>query len=172
MLTRRGWVALVGGVAAYVVAFNFGAAALVPLALALTIGPLVAAGVLRRHRHAALRLSIAFDPPRPRAGVPFAASVRVDGPAPGGGQLQLQFGAESLAAPLVREGNDAQLARFAVSGLPRGVHAVRNGELAMGDPFGFAHADRSLSGASAVIVWPRWTESGGAADGAAGDGDM
>ena len=172
MLTRRGWVALVGGIAAYVVAFGFGAVALVPLALALTIGPLAAVGILRRHRHAAVRLSITFDPPRPRAGVPFAASARIDGSAPGGGQLQLQFGAEQVAAPLVREGDNAQLALLAVPGLPRGVHAVRNGELAMGDPFGFAHADRSLSGASAVIVWPRWTESGGAADGAAGAGDM
>ena len=61
MLTRRGWVALVGGMAAYAVAFGFGAAALVPLALALTIGPFAAAGVLRRHRHAAVRLSVAFD---------------------------------------------------------------------------------------------------------------
>ena len=171
MLTRRGWVALGGGVAAYVVAFGFGAAALVPLALALTIGPLAAAGVLRRHRHAALRLSIAFDPPRPQAGMSFAAAAHVDGPAPGG-QLQLQFGAERRAAPLVREGDGVHVARFALPGLPRGVHEVRNGELAMGDPFGFAHADRVLSGASAVIVWPRWTEPGGVADGVAGDGDL
>ena len=54
-----------------------------------------------------------------------------------------RFGAEQVAAPLVREGDNAQLALLAVPGLPRGVHAVRNGELAMGDPFGFAHADRS-----------------------------
>ena len=172
MLTRRGWVALVGGVAAYVVAVGFGAVALVPLALALTIGPLAAAGLLRRYRHAAVRLSIAFDPPRPQAGMAFAASARVDGPAPGGGQLHLHFGTEELMAPLVREGDDVQLARFAVPGLPRGVHTVRNGELAMGDPFGFARVDRSLSGTSAVIVWPRWTEPGDVADGVAGDGDL
>lgn len=172
MLTRRGWVAFVGGVVAYAVAFGFGAAALVPLALALTIGPLAAAGVLRRHRHAAVRLSIAFDPPRPRAGTAFAATARVDGPAPGGGRLLLQFGAAQVAAPLVREGDGVHLARFTVPGLSRGIHVVRDGELSMGDPFGFARADRTLSGASAVIVWPRWTEPGGVADGVAGDGDL
>ena len=172
MLTRRGWVALVGGIAAYAVAFGFGAAVLVPLALALTIGPLAAAAVLRRHRHAAVRLSIAFDPARPRADEPFAATARIDGPAPGGGHLHLQFGAERLAASVAREGDGAHLARFTVPGLPRGVHAVRDGELALGDPFGFARADRTLSGASAVIVWPRWTEPGGVADGVAGDGDL
>lgn len=118
MLTRRGWVALGGGVAAYVVAFGFGAAALVPLALALTIGPLAAVGVLRRHRHAALRLSIAFDPPRPQAGMSFAAAAHVDGPAPGG-QLQLQFGAERRAAPLVRDDDGVQVARFALPEIGR-----------------------------------------------------
>jgi uncharacterized protein (DUF58 family) len=172
MLTRRGWVALVGGVAAYVVAFGFGAAALVPLALALTIGPLAAAGLLRRHRHAAVRLTIAFDPSRPRAAADFTATARLDGSAPGGGQLLMQFGAAQLGAPLVRESDGVYLARFTVPGLPRGVHAVRDGELSMGDPFGFARADRSLSGTSAVIVWPRWTEPGSVADGVAGDGDL
>lgn len=172
MLTRRGWVALAGGIAAYVVAFGFGAVALVPLALALAIGPLAAVGVLRRHRHAAVRLTIAFDPPRPRAGEPFAAIARIDGTAPGGGQLHLQFGATHLAAPLVREKDGVQRAHFAVRGLPRGVHAVKNGELAVGDPFGFARADRTLGGTSAVIVWPRWTETDDAAEGVAGDGDL
>lgn len=172
MLTRRGWAALVGGIVAYGVAFGFGATALVPLALALVIGPLVALVLVRRHRHEQLRLTLTFDPMRPVESRPFAGSAQVEGTATHSGRVQLRIGGQEVAATLRRERDGVQAGGFTVPALPRGVHAVRNGELALVDPLGFARADRSLAGSSSVIVWPRWHEPGEAAGGVAGDGEL
>lgn len=172
MLTRRGWAALAGGVVAYGVAVGFGAAALVPLALALVLGPLAAVAILRRHRHAHLRLALAFDPARPCEGTPFTGTARVEGTAPSSGRLQLRIDERDVIAPLQRAGDGVQAGAIAVPALPRGVHPVRNGELALGDPFGFVRADRALAGSATVIVWPTWMEPEAAAGGAAGDGEL
>jgi uncharacterized protein (DUF58 family) len=172
MLTRRGWAALAGGIVAYGVAVGFGAVALVPLVLALVLGPLGAVAILRRHRHAHLRLTLAFAPPRPQEGVPFTGTAEVEGAAPSSGRLQLRIGASDVTAPLHRTGDGVQTGVIDVPALPRGVHPVRNGELALGDPFGFVRADRALAGAATVIVWPAWVEPESAVGSAAGDGEL
>lgn len=172
MLTRRGWVALGGGLVAYAVALGFGAEALVPLALALVIGPLVAAAVLRRHRHAHLRLTMAFEPSRPTEGEPFVGTVRVDGHAPSSGEVHVHVGGHALTAPLQRHGDASRHGTLIVPALARGVHPLRNGALALGDPFGFARGQRTLAGATAVIVWPRVYPPAGAEGGVAGDGEL
>lgn len=171
MLTRRGWAALVGGVAAYAVAVGFGAAALVPLALALVIGPLVTAALVRRHRHAQLRLAIAFEPLRPTEGEPFRGVVRIDGEATSSGRVQLRIGDHVLEAALHRQDDGSRHGTLAMPPLPRGVHTVQDGELALGDPFGFARAERRLAGSAAVIVWPRADVATPPEGGLVGDGD-
>ena len=172
MLTARGWVALVGGIAAYAVAVGFGARALVPLALALVIGPLVAVAIIRRHRHSHLRLTTSFTPARPTEGIAFTGAVRVDGEAPSGGTVLLEIGGQPVAATLRREADGGRIGSITVPGLPRGVHPIGSGALALRDPFGFARAERALSGTAAVIVWPSFDEPEATNVGVAGDGEL
>jgi uncharacterized protein (DUF58 family) len=117
-------------------------------------------------------LALAFDPARPCEGVPFVGVATVEGAAANSGRVQLRIGELAVEASLRRERDAVRVGTFVVPALPRGVHAVRNGELPQIDPLGFARIDRALAGSASVIVWPRWLEPEETPGGAVGDGEF
>ena len=171
MLTRRGWVGLAAGLGAYGVAWGFGAGVLVPLALALIVGPLVMLVLSRRHRDESLQLSVSVTPQRPIEGVDFGVAVGLEGKTPRHGEAQLSVGQHRVTVPLVRRAKLGASGSFVSPALPRGVFAIRSAELEAGDVFGFTESPRKVTGSFEVVVWPRWAERTERVGGSGGDGD-
>ncbi len=171
MLTRRGWVGLAAGLGAYGVAWGFGAGVLVPLALALIVGPLVMLVLSRRHRDESLQLSVSVTPQRPIEGVGFDVAVGLEGKTPRHGEAQLSVGQHRVTVPLVRHAKLGASGSFVSPALPRGVFAIRSAELEAGDVFGFTESPRTVTGSFEVVVWPRWAERTERVGGSGGDGD-
>ena len=171
MLTRRGWVGLAAGLGAYGVAWGFGAGVLVPLALALIVGPLVMLVLSRRHRDESLQLSVSVTPQRPIEGVGFDVAVGLEGKTPRHGEAQLSVGQHRVTVPLVRHAKLGVSGSFLSPALPRGVFAIRSAELEAGDVFGFTESPRTVTGSFDVVVWPRWAERTERVGGSGGDGD-
>ena len=171
MLTRRGWVGLGGGLCTYGVAWGFGAGVLVPLALALIVGPLAMLVASRRHRDESLQLSVSVTPQRPIEGVGFGVAVGLEGKTPRHGEAQLSVGQHRVTVPLVRRAKLGASGSFVSPALPRGVFAIRSAELEAGDVFGFTESPRTVTGSFEVVVWPRWAERTERIGGSGGDGD-
>jgi len=171
MLTRRGWVGLGGGLCTYGVAWGFGAGVLVPLALALIVGPLAMLVASRRHRDESLQLSVSVTPQRPIEGVGFDVAVGLEGKTPRHGEAQLSVGQHRVTVPLVRRAKLGASGSFVSPALPRGVFAIRSAELEAGDVFGFTESPRKVTGSFEVVVWPRWAERTERVGGSGGDGD-
>lgn len=169
MLTGRGWAAIIAGVVAYGVAWGFGAAVLVPLAIALVVGPTVALVLIRRREAAPLRLIVGVVPARPVEGADVALSARIIGHGPRSGEVRLRVAGREASAPLRLDADGGAVATIGIQPLARGVHSVTQGELASGDPFGFARDRRALQVATSVVVWPTWEEP--VRDPAGGDGE-
>ena len=171
MLTRRGWVGLGGGLCTYGVAWGFGAGVLVPLALALIVGPLAMLVASRRHRDESLQLSVSVTPQRPIEGVGFGVAVGLEGKTPRHGEAQLSVGQHRVTVPLVRRAKLGASGSFVSPALPRGVFSIRSAELEAGDVFGFTESPRTVTGSFDVVVWPRWAERTERVAGSGGDGD-
>ncbi len=170
MLTGRGWAAIIAGVGAYGVSWAFGADVLVPLALALLIGPLVALAWVRRRESGPLRLMVGVTPSRPIEANGFRLTARVVGRAPASGAVRLRV-ADAVVSARLHADDTGAAAAIAVPALPRGVHAVAQAEVAGGDPFGFVRDRRALEVAASVVVWPRWDEPVREPGGLDGQGD-
>lgn len=171
MLTGRGWAAIIAGVGAYGVAWAFGADVLVPLAIALVAGPLIALVVVRRREASALRLMVGVAPARPIEGTGCTLSARVIGGRRTAGQLRLAVAGAEVSAPLRPDAGGGVTATIAVPAFPRGVHPIARAELAAGDPFGFVRDRQALAVAASVVVWPRWEEPTRESAGSDGEGE-
>lgn len=156
-MTRRGWLTLLLGGAAYVVAWLFGVKALYPVATGLVLAPLAA--------RAWVGLAAAPIQLRRRAGkgallegedvwVGLAAQPQSRIPAPGLVVTEriARFGDQ--VTTLTRAGGGYR-GTYVLERVPRGRYVVEAARAAIDDPFGLARAELDLDARGSLLVYPR-----------------
>ncbi len=172
MLTLRGWAGLATGVGTAGAVWGFGALALLPLAVALILGPLAARALIGRGYAEPLRLRIQCSPERPLEGRPVVVSVVIDGRLPRNGIAELRLAGRSHHVTMRRQSATSASGNVVIDGLARGHYPIQGASITAGDPFGFAAFGRAAVGGDALVVWPRWVEEGRVASARGGDGNQ
>lgn len=155
-MTRRGRLALLAGIAAYLAAWAFGSDGLYPLAVGLVLAPLAAWAWMRLARRPTRLVRRAqgrdhFEGDDVEVGVdvdlagglPPAAAVLHERMAKLGEHTARLRGARSMSA------------RYTLERLPRGRYDIERAAVVVEDPFGFASVETELPVAAPLLVYPR-----------------
>lgn len=158
MLTRRGRLAVLFGVALYVTAWALGSKALYPAAVGLVVLAIAAAAWIRlARRPAALSWGSRRREHFEGDDVQVEIEVALDEgllPAPGALLVQRIGRLGTRETPLSRDG-DRLLAQYVLEGVPRGRYVLEKASAAVEDPFGLEHIDIPLPAGGALLVYPR-----------------
>jgi len=156
-MTTRGRRLLLLAAGLYLVAWGFGTAAMFPVAIGLSIAPLVALvwvkaldrPMLLRRRTGHLELTEGQS-------VDVGLEVRPDtgGPIPGRAVMLDRLGNRVIEAELVRRGRVLR-GRYEIAAAPRGRYRMDGAELLLADPFGLAEARIRMDRADQMLVYPR-----------------
>jgi uncharacterized protein (DUF58 family) len=156
-MTRRGVLTLLLGVAAYAVAWLFGAKALYPVAAGLVLAPLaartwvrLAASPMRLRRRAGKGALLEGEDvwvtleAHPESSVP-APSISVT-------ERLSRVGERTTA---LRRAGAAYRGTYVLEGVPRGRYVVEAARAAIEDPFGLARSEVELETGGSLLVYPR-----------------
>jgi uncharacterized protein (DUF58 family) len=159
-MTQRGRLMLVLAAGVYLAAWTFGSRALYPVAvgLSLAVGMAVvwvrsSAVSERVRRDLGTRQLTEGDEVRVRIEVEFGAGVR-----PPGIELVERIGRLGLQRAPLEYNRRRAFGRYVLRGVPRGSYVYSESRVVVEDPFGLARAERPVSGAGALIVYPRLVE--------------
>jgi uncharacterized protein (DUF58 family) len=163
-MTRRGRLALVFGVALYIIAWALGSKALYPVAVGLVAVALVAAAWIRL---AGRPVAFSWGSRRREhfEGQDVQVEIEValdDGllPAPAGVLVQQIRRLGMRTTPLERDGKRL-LAQYVLEDVPRGRYVLEQANVVMEDPFGLERVDTRLRAGAALLVYPQLTELDG-----------
>jgi uncharacterized protein (DUF58 family) len=156
-MTTRGRRLLLLAAGLYLVAWGFGTAVMFPVAIGLSIAPLVAVvwvkavdrPMLLRRRTGHLELTEGQS-------VDVGLEVRPDagGPVPGRAIMLDRLGSTVIETPLARRGRVLR-GRYEIAAAPRGRYRMDGAELLIADPFGLAEARIRMNRADQMVVYPR-----------------
>jgi uncharacterized protein (DUF58 family) len=156
-MTTRGRRLLLLAAGLYLVSWGFGTAVMFPVAIGLSIAPLVALvwvkaldrPMLLRRRTGHLELTEGQS-------VDVGLEVRPDtgGPIPGRAVMRDRLGSRVFEAELGRRGRVLR-GRYEIANAPRGRYRMDGAELLIADPFGLAEARIPLDRADQMLVYPR-----------------
>jgi uncharacterized protein (DUF58 family) len=173
-MTTRGRRLLLLAAGLYLVAWGFGTAVMFPVAIGLSIAPLVALvwvkaldrPMLLRRRTGHLELTEGQS-------VDVGLEVRPDtgGPIPGRAIMLDRLGSTVIETALARRGRVLR-GRYEIAAAPRGRYRMDGAELLIADPFGLAEARIKMNRADQMVVYPRVYELEGLfTDGGSPGGD-
>ena len=156
-MTTRGRRLLLLAAGLYLVSWGFGTAVMFPVAIGLSIAPLVALiwvkaldrPMLLRRRTGHLELTEGQS-------VDVGLEVRPDtgGPIPGRAVMLDRLGSRVIETELGRRGRVLR-GRYEIANAPRGRYRMDGAELLIADPFGLAEARIPLDRADQMLVYPR-----------------
>jgi uncharacterized protein (DUF58 family) len=156
-MTTRGRRLLLLAAGLYLVAWGFGTAVMFPVAIGLSVAPLVALvwvkaldrPMLLRRRTGHLELTEGQS-------VDVGLEVRPDtgGPIPGRAIMLDRLGKRVIEAELARRGRVLR-GRYQIAAAPRGRYRMDGAELLIADPFGLAEARIKMDRADQMLVYPR-----------------
>lgn len=156
-MTTRGRRLLLLAAGLYLVSWGFGTAVMFPVAIGLSIAPLVALvwvkaidrPMLLRRRTGHLELTEGQS-------VDVGLEVRPDtgGPIPGRAVMVDRLGSRVIETELGRRGRVLR-GRYEIAAAPRGRYRMDGAELVIADPFGLAEARIPLDRADQMLVYPR-----------------
>jgi uncharacterized protein (DUF58 family) len=156
-MTTRGRRLLLLAAGLYLVSWGFGTAVMFPVAIGLSIAPLVALvwvkaidrPMLLRRRTGHLELTEGQS-------VDVGLEVRPDtgGPIPGRAVMIDRLGSRVIETELGRRGRVLR-GRYEIAAAPRGRYRMDGAELVIADPFGLAEARIPLDRADQMLVYPR-----------------
>jgi uncharacterized protein (DUF58 family) len=156
-MTTRGRRLLLLAAGLYLVAWGFGTAVMFPVAIGLSVAPLVALiwvkaldrPMLLRRRTGHLELTEGQS-------VDVGLEVRPDtgGPIPGRAIMLDRLGKRVIEAELARRGRVLR-GRYQIAAAPRGRYRMDGAELLLADPFGLAEARIKMDRADQMLVYPR-----------------
>ena len=156
-MTTRGRRLLLLAAGLYLVAWGFGTAVMFPVAIGLSVAPLVALiwvkaldrPMLLRRRTGHLELTEGQS-------VDVGLEVRPDtgGPIPGRAVMLDRLGKRVIEADLARRGRVLR-GRYQIAAAPRGRYRMDGAELLIADPFGLAEARIKMDRADQMLVYPR-----------------
>lgn len=156
-MTTRGRRLLLLAAGLYLVAWGFGTAVMFPVAIGLSVAPLVALmwvkaldrPMLLRRRTGHLELTEGQS-------VDVGLEVRPDtgGPIPGRAIMLDRLGSRAIEAELTRRGRVLR-GRYEIAAAPRGRYRMDGAELLIADPFGLAEARVKMDRADQMLVYPR-----------------
>ncbi|HKV69257.1 MAG TPA: DUF58 domain-containing protein, partial [Gaiellales bacterium] len=156
-MTTRGRRLLLLAAGLYLVSWGFGTAVMFPVAIGLSLAPLVALiwvkaldrPMLLRRRTCHLELTEGQS-------VDVGLEVRPDtgGPIPGRAVMRDRLGSHVIEAELARRGR-VMRGRYEIANAPRGRYRMDGAELLIADPFGLAEARIPLERADQMLVYPR-----------------
>jgi uncharacterized protein (DUF58 family) len=156
-MTTRGRRLLLLAAGLYLVAWGFGTAVMFPVAIGLSVAPLVALvwvkaldrPMLLRRRTGHLELTEGQS-------VDVGLEVRPDtgGPIPGRAIMLDRLGKRVIEAELARRGRVLR-GRYQIAAAPRGRYRMDGAELLIADPFGLAEARIKMERADQMLVYPR-----------------
>ena len=162
-MTTRGRRLLLHAAGLYLVSWGFGTAVMFPVAIGLSIAPLVALiwvkaldrPMLLRRRTGHLELTEGQS-------VDVGLEVRPDtgGPIPGRAIMVDRLGSHVIQTELGRRGQVLR-GRYEIAHAPRGRYRMDGAELLIADPFGLAEARIPLDRADQMLVYPRVYELDG-----------
>ena len=162
-MTTRGRRLLLLAAGLYLVSWGFGTAVMFPVAIGLSIAPLVALiwvkaldrPMLLRRRTGHLELTEGQS-------VDVGLEVRPDtgGPIPGRAVMLDRLGSRVIETELGRRGRVLR-GRYEIANAPRGRYRMDGAELLIADPFGLAEARIPLDRADQMLVYPRVYELDG-----------
>jgi uncharacterized protein (DUF58 family) len=156
-MTTRGRRLLLLAAGLYLVAWGFGTAVMFPVAIGLSIAPLVALiwvkaldrPMLLRRRTGHLELTEGQS-----ADVGLEVRPDTGGPIPGRAIMLDRLGQRVIEAELVRRGRVLR-GRYEIAAAPRGRYRMDGAELLIADPFGLAEARIRMDRADQMLVYPR-----------------
>jgi uncharacterized protein (DUF58 family) len=161
MLTRRGRLALLFGVALYVVAWALGSKAFYPVAVGVVAVVLAAALWIRlARRPVALTWGSRKREHVEGEDVQVEIEVALDRgllPAPGVVLVERIGRLGTRTTPLERDG-ERLIARYVLERVPRGRYVLERACAVIEDPFGLERLDVPLPGGAALLVYPRLVE--------------
>jgi len=156
-MTTRGRRLLLLAAGLYLVSWGFGTAVMFPVAIGLSIAPLVALiwvkaldrPMLLRRRTGHLELTEGQS-------VDVGLEVRpgTGGPIPGRAVMVDRLGSRVIETELGRRGRVLR-GRYEIANAPRGRYRMDGAELLIADPFGLAEARIPLDRADQMLVYPR-----------------
>ncbi len=156
-MTTRGRRLLLLAAGLYLVAWGFGTAVMFPVAIGLSVAPLVALiwvkaldrPMLLRRRTGHLELTEGQS-------VDVGLEVRPDtgGPIPGRAIMLDRLGKRVIEAELARRGRVLR-GHYQIAAAPRGRYRMDGAELLIADPFGLAEARIKMDRADQMLVYPR-----------------
>jgi uncharacterized protein (DUF58 family) len=156
-MTTRGRRLLLLAAGLYLMAWGFGTAVMFPVAIGLSVAPLVALiwvkaldrPMLLRRRTGHLELTEGQS-------VDVGLEVRPDtgGPIPGRAIMLDRLGKRVIEAELARRGRVLR-GRYQIAAAPRGRYRMDGAELLIADPFGLAEARIKMDRADQMLVYPR-----------------
>ncbi len=156
-MTTRGRRLLLLAAGLYLVSWGFGTAVMFPVAIGLSIAPLIALvwvkaldrPMLLRRRTGHLELTEGQS-------VDVGLEVRPDtgGPIPGRAVMVDKLGSRVIETELGRRGRVLR-GRYEIAAAPRGRYRMDGAELLIADPFGLAEARIPLDRADQMLVYPR-----------------
>jgi uncharacterized protein (DUF58 family) len=156
-MTTRGRRLLLLAAGLYLVSWGFGTAVMFPVAIGLSIAPLIALvwvkaldrPMLLRRRTGHLELTEGQS-------VDVGLEVRPDtgGPIPGRAVMVDRLGSRVIETELGRRGRVLR-GRYEIAAAPRGRYRMDGAELLIADPFGLAEARIPMDRADQMLVYPR-----------------
>ena len=159
-MTRRGRLTLALAAGIYLAAWTFGSRPLYPVAVGLALAAALAVVWVRSsavpervRRDVGTRQLTEGDDLRVRIEVEFGGGVR-----PPGIELVERIGRLGLQRAPLEYGRRRAFGRYVLRGVPRGSYVYSESRVVVEDPFGLARAERPLSGAGALVVYPRLVE--------------
>ena len=159
-MTRRGRLTLALAAGIYLAAWTFGSRPLYPVAVGLALAVALAVVWVRSsavpervRRDVGTRQLTEGDDLRVRIEVEFGGGVR-----PPGIELVERIGRLGLQRAPLEYGRRRAFGRYVLRGVPRGSYVYSESRVVVEDPFGLARAERPLSGAGALVVYPRLVE--------------
>jgi uncharacterized protein (DUF58 family) len=156
-MTTRGRRLLLLAAGLYLVAWGFGTAVMFPVAIGLSVAPLVAlVWVKALDRPMRLRRRTGHLELTEGQSVDVGLEVRPDtgGPIPGRAIMLDRLGTRVIEAELARRGRVLR-GRYEIAAAPRGRYRMDGAELLIADPFGLAEARIKMDRADQMLVYPR-----------------
>jgi uncharacterized protein (DUF58 family) len=156
-MTTRGRRLLLLAAGLYLVAWGFGTAVMFPVAIGLSVAPLVALiwvkaldrPMLLRRRTGHLELTEGQS-----VDVGLEVRPNTGGPIPGRAIMLDRLGKRVIEAELARRGRVLR-GRYQIAAAPRGRYRMDGAELLLADPFGLAEARIKMDRADQMLVYPR-----------------
>jgi uncharacterized protein (DUF58 family) len=156
-MTTRGRRLLLLAAGLYLVAWGFGTAVMFPVAIGLSVAPLIALiwvkaldrPMLLRRRTGHLELTEGQS-----VDVGLEVRPNTGGPIPGRAIMLDRLGKRVIEAELGRRGRVLR-GRYEIAAAPRGRYRMDGAELLIADPFGLAEARIKMDRADQMLVYPR-----------------